>query len=119
MARHSDPLRGRRLVWGVVAWLVLGLAWARVVSGQVRTWLPELAIPAIAAMIAVAITTVWVRHNLAIYQRKGPRRGLPAADERWHADSLGRRIELADDVLEANVVRIDLVGDVKRYGAVR
>ncbi len=50
---------------------------------------------AIFAILAVSLCTValtlgWVRYNLGIYRRKGPRRKIPDVSERVSADVLGR-----------------------------
>lgn len=119
MTKHIDPLGTRRLVYGVVAWVVLGLAWWDVLRRDARTWLPELLVPAVSLVVVFVVTLVWVRHNRGIYRRKGPRQGLPGVDEPWVVDSLGRRLELAPDASDAAVVRVVLEGDVKRYEVVR
>jgi hypothetical protein len=115
VSRHSDPLGTRRVVVGVASWIALGLAWYAVLHRDARTWLPQLLIPTVSLVVVTALTLLWVRHNLGIYQRKGPRRGIPAVDQPWTADSLGRRLELPAAVEAAPVVRLVLDGDVKRY----
>ena len=115
VSKHADPLGVRRVLWGVGAWLLLALAWWVVLRRDARTWLPELLVPAVAVVVVTVVTLYWVRHNLGIYQRKGPRKGLPAGDAPWVQDSLGRRLEFASGVSNARVVRVDLDGDVKRY----
>jgi hypothetical protein len=68
----------------------------------------------------LAVTIWWIRHNVAIYRRKGPRRGraenLPRTDE----DRLGRDIEWAIDggapaaLAERHLV-VEIAGDLKTY----
>lgn len=115
MSRHADPIGTRRVLWGVCAWFLLALAWWDVLRRDSRTWLPELLVPAITLVVVTVVTLYWVRHNLGIYQRKGPRKGLPDADAPWVADSLGRRLEFAPGVADARVIRVGIEGDVKRY----
>jgi hypothetical protein len=45
--------------------------------------------------VVLAITIWWIRHNVGIYRRKGPRRGRPAESPRTDEDRLGRRIRWA------------------------
>jgi hypothetical protein len=115
VTRHADPLAGRRVLWGVCAWLLLAVAWWDVLGRESGTWLPELFIPAVTLVVVTLVTLVWVKHNLGIYQRKGPRRGLPGADAPWVLDTLGRRLEFASGLEDARVIRLALVDDVKRY----
>ena len=115
MSRHSDPIGTRRIVVGVLSWLALGTAWWAVLSRDSRTWLPQLLVPAVALVAVTALTLLWVRHNLGIYQRKGPRSGLPSTPATWTADSLGRRLDLPAAALSARRVHVVLDGDVKRY----
>jgi hypothetical protein len=115
VTKHSDPLGARRVVFGVLAWVALALAWWVVLQRDPRTWLVQLAVPVVSLVVVTVLTLAWVRHNLGIYQRKGPRRGLPAVDAPWTEDSLGRRLVLADGLAAARVVRLDLRDDVKHY----
>ncbi len=70
--------------------------------------------------VVLAITTWWVRHNVGIYRRKGPRLGRldipPVVDE----DRLGRRVTwtMPGGALGAHAQRhlvVELDGDVKTY----
>lgn len=119
MSKHLDPLAGRRVVVGVLSWVLLLLAWVLVLQRDPRTWLYQLAVPVVTLVVVTVVTFAWVRHNLGIYVRKGPRRGLPAVDRPWTSDSLGRRLELPTDLAEARVVRLTVRGDVKAYEVVR
>ena len=105
----------RRVLWGVLAWLLLVVAWWDVLRRDARTWLPELLVPAAALVVVTAVTLFWVKHNRGIYQRKGPRKGLPAGDAPWLEDSLGRCLEFAPGIDDSRLIRLDLDGDVKRY----
>jgi len=119
VAKHADLMGTRRVVYGVIAWLTLAAAWWGVLRRDTHTWIPQLLVPVVAFVVVTVLTLAWVRHNLGIYQRKGPRRGLPDAEAPWTHDSLGRQLELEPGLRDARVVRVDLDGDVKRYGVVR
>lgn len=43
-------------------------------------------------LLASLLTLGWVRYNLGIYRRKGPRRNVPEVREIFDADALGRKI---------------------------
>jgi hypothetical protein len=115
VSRHRDPLGTRRVVYGVLSWIALGIAWWAVLHRDHRTWLPQLVVPTASLVVVTVLTLLWVRHNLGIYQRKGPRQGVPEVDDPWVSDSLGRRLDLPADVAGARHVRVVLDGDVKRY----
>lgn len=76
----------------------------------------------LAALIGavLAITTWWVRHNVGIYRKKGPRQGRAELAPRTDEDRLGHdlRWELAGGVAGAAAAQrlvIELDGDVKTY----
>lgn len=115
VSKHADPLGTCRVAYGAIAWVVLVVAWWQVLSRGPQTWVSQLVVPVLAVVVVTAMTLGWVRHNLGIYQRKGPRHGLPEADAPWTTDSLGRRLEFTPGLEDARFVRLDLHGDVKRY----
>ena len=59
------------------------------------------------------LTVGWVRYNVGIYRRKGPRRNIPEARETFDKDALGRN--LAHPGLEAlrtaRLVVVSVTGD--------
>lgn len=115
----SDGLRARRVVAGVLAWLLFAAAWAWVLgrpgNGVDRA---ALVLPG-AVLLTLGITVVWQRHNRAIYRRKGPRRGVPATERRWSHDTLGRPLEFHGDPAAAEVVLEQDWRGVKIYRGVR
>ncbi len=119
MSQHADPWGLRRIVVGVVSWVVLGLAWWAVLRRHPDSWLPDLMVPVIAALIVTPLTLAWVRHNRGIYERKGPRRGVPAVDAPWTTDSLGVPLEFSEQARHGRLVRLTLVDGVKRYEVVQ
>jgi hypothetical protein len=44
-------------------------------------------------LICSVLTLLWVRYNVGIFRRKGPRKNLPSVSEECEADSLGRRLD--------------------------
>ena len=45
--------------------------------------------------IVLAVTTWWIRHNVGIYRRKGPRKGRASMPPRVDEDRLGRKLRWA------------------------
>lgn len=115
MHKHVDPLRVRRLVYGGIAWLLFAVTWWLVLRRNPSAWLPELAVPVVTLVVVTALTAAWVRHNLKIYQRKGPRRGLPDSKAPWRTDSLGRRLHFQRTARSASVVTVSVRGNTKHY----
>src|SRR4051794_31699109 len=76
----------------------------------------------LAALIGavLAITTWWIRHNVGIYRKKGPRQGRPELTPRPDEDRLGHPVRWAlphgpASALTAEHVIVDLDGGVKTY----
>jgi hypothetical protein len=113
------------IVIGIAFWLLLAGLWVLLaVQGKASgaafrdtgVWLAAL----MGAVLAVTIW--WIRHNVAIYRRKGPRRGRPENPPRTHADRLGRDIEWAlpggaHTALTQRHLVVDVAGELKTYRA--
>jgi hypothetical protein len=115
VSKHTDPMATRRLVVGVLSWAVFAVAWWLVLRRDPSSWLPDLAVPVVSLVVVTVLTLAWVRHNLGIYRRKGPRRGLPAVDAPWTHDSIGRPLVLPQEALTARFVTVDVVDGLKAY----
>jgi hypothetical protein len=68
----------------------------------------------------LAVTIWWIRHNVAIYRRKGPRRGRPENPPRTDQDRLGRDVVWAmpggaPAALAERHLVVDIAGDLKTY----
>jgi hypothetical protein len=111
------------MVVGVVFWLVLIGLWVllahegRASGAAFRNTGVQLA-----ALIGAvwAITSWWIRHNVGIYRRKGPRRGRPDLPPRLDVDRLGHRVHWAvPDGPEATAAEehiiVELHDGVKTY----
>ena len=115
VGRHSEPLRRRRKVVGVLAWAAFAFLWCLVLRRDAHRFLPKLELP-LATLVLVAVsTTWWVEHNLRIFQRKGPRQGLPSHDREWHTDTLGRPLHIAPLAWQSSAVKVVLRDGVKYY----
>jgi hypothetical protein len=73
------------------------------------------------ALITVITTIVWVRYNIGIFRRKGPRRNLTHVSENHGTDFLGRRIEPPGpgSLKTARLITVSLEGEVKKYEATK
>jgi hypothetical protein len=108
---------------GVLFWLLLVAMWLRLAdSGSVTATniIDSIQYVAVMAGAVVALTLYWVRHNVAIHRRKGPRAGSPSRAPRTDADRLGRPLRWslpgghAAAVGAAHLV-VDIEDDVKVY----
>lgn len=95
----------------VAAWALFFKWWGQVLGD---TSLPEGAV-AVLVILSVSLLTAlatvgWVRYNLGIYRRKGPRRTVPDAAEDIGTDALGRKLFLPDteELRAARVVTVSL-----------
>jgi hypothetical protein len=72
--------------------------------------------------VVLAITIWWIRHNVGIYRRKGPRRGRVDLQPRTDEDRLGHAVRWAlpdgpaAAATEQHLV-IELHGQIKTYSA--
>jgi hypothetical protein len=80
--------------------------------------------------ISVITTLVWIRYNIGIFRRKGPRKNLTEVAENHCTDVLGRKIEplgsgsfkTARHVivsLEGESKKYEVAGEVKKYEAAK
>jgi hypothetical protein len=86
------------IVLAVASWAVLVGLWVmlalehKATAAALRDTLFQLAV---IVGVVLAITIWWIRHNVGIYRRKGPRRGRPADAPTTTEDRLGRRVRWA------------------------
>ena len=108
---------------GIAFWLLLVALWVLLVIGHRATGAAfRGAGLQVAALIGavLAITTWWIRHNVGIYRRKGPRKERASQEPRTDVDRLGRSIRwtMPGGVRTARAhehLIIEVHGDVKTY----
>lgn len=108
---NRDQVGLRRALAAVAAWSGFAVAWVLVVRRPGAVVLSEeLLVVPLSAVAVAALSAWWIRHNRRIYQRKGPRRGVPVELGPPAQDRLGRPVHLdlamllgaQEVVLEAN-----------------
>src|SRR6266536_1095324 len=85
-------------VVGIAFWLLLAVLWAVLAIGHRATGGAFLGAGfrvAVLIGIVLAITTWWIRHNVSIYRRKGPRKERASQPPRTDRDRLGRPVRWA------------------------
>lgn len=118
---NRKPLSGwgRRLAHVLVltgGWALFVGAWWRVLTTQNVTY-PVLGWLILGALFVFPLVTLfWVRHNIEIFERKGPRLRVRSADERYERDWEGRTIN-ADwqGVRSAREIEIAVDAGQKNY----
>lgn len=65
------------------------------------------------AIFSVAVT--WVRHNIKIWLRKGPRKQVPVVNKTVVSDRFGRQLELSEEALNSNYIKIIVNKKTKKY----
>lgn len=88
---RSRTVRLRALLQALVAiaaWAGFLFLWYLTLADRVtgRRPLYELIAIVIVAVVIVSITYLWIRHNLNIYKRKGPRRRVPPGEHDFSHD---------------------------------
>jgi hypothetical protein len=104
-------------------WLLFAGLWVKLIVGHMAgpQALRDTGLELAALVGAVlAVTTWWIRHNVGIYRRKGPRLGRPSQPPRVDQDRLARpvRWELRGGVLAARErehLEVTVDGGVKTY----
>lgn len=101
----------------LLGWALFILGWWRV---STRPWdsadLQALFIGS--ALVFPVMTVAWVLHNVGIHRRKGPRRAVPAVNQSYEVDFLGREVQADWPALQqAREVTILVEGDRKRFRA--
>jgi hypothetical protein len=94
-ASEPLPTRRRRALHAavlVLGWLAFCAMWAWVLIGpgapRLLLWLGLASL-----LLFPAVTLVWVAHNVALYRRLGPRRGLRHVAPHYAQDFVGRRVD--------------------------
>lgn len=104
----------------ILGWILFFSWWVRVLSSaggkDIATALVFISLTLAATVV---VTLVWVRYNIGIFRRKGPRRTVTKVDERYEADVLGRRIVGAEtaELKRARTVDVSLENGAKRFAA--
>ncbi len=95
MRRTSTPAR-TALHWivGLLSWALLVYAWFRLYPGLTPSAVLEpLLVVFYLSMIGIAITLIWISHNLKINRTLPPRRARYVREPDWKTDYLGRTVE--------------------------
>ena len=68
-------------------------------------------------LICSVLTLLWVRHNIGIFRRKGPRKNLPPVSEERETDYLGRKLDHPgyDFLKDAPLVVVSREEDRKKF----
>lgn len=103
-------------------WCLFVYWWLRVIpQTSVRDAVGALILIAFTFLATTVLTLFWVRHNIAIFRRKGPRKGLPPVSEECGADRLGRALDHPgfDSLKRSRVVAVSTEGNRKRFSIPR
>jgi hypothetical protein len=100
--------------WGLFVY------WWNQVLPQVDSRDPVIALVFIGATVLATVlgTLLWVRYNIGIFRRKGPRKSLTHVTEDHDTDCLGRRIERPPgpgSLQTARLVVVSVEGEAKKY----
>lgn len=100
-SRNPAPAAPRVTIKGIfqglltiLTWILFVVWWKQVIP-QVTVEDASMAFLVIflTLLICSVLTLLWVRYNVGIYFRKGPRKNLPFVSEERETDFLGRRLD--------------------------
>lgn len=122
---HSPPLRWWQKVGhvlGVILGWVLFIWFWHLASGEPWDSAPLMFLIIGAIIVSPLVTLFWIFHNMGIYKRKGPRKGMADIQPYYDVDWSGREIT-ADWATLANarvvVIEIDEFGKNYRVASTR
>jgi hypothetical protein len=76
----------------VIGWFVFLWAWVSVMRfTALETVVGTIILLATLALVIEVINLLWIRHNVTIFKKKGPRKGVPQVRYEFQGDFLGRR----------------------------
>lgn len=106
----------------VLAWFLFFYWWNEVIP---QTNVDDAAMAFLVIFLTVLLSSVltllWVRYNIGIFRRKGPRKILPAVSEERDADPLGRTLDHpgTETLKSAPVVVVSHEGERKKFALPR
>lgn len=123
LRRTSLPTRaavtaGAQVGVGLLAWALFVAGWARVLTNGLSPAgaLRDFALLAGLFLVISGTTALWIRHNRAIYRRKGPRRAPTPGPGYPARDRLGRRMLAdVDAARQAGDIVVVVGARTKRY----
>lgn len=113
----TDGLRVRRVLIGVLAWMLFALCWSIALSRGADGAADGAAVLLLSSLAALVITVAWQRHNKSIYRRKGPRLTQGHDRRRWKHDRLGHRLDFEDGLGVVTEVVVGSSANAKTYRA--
>lgn len=102
-------MRFLRSSWVVLLWLLFAALWYRVYAITTRADVTNaMTYVMVTVLVYGIVMTVWVHHNIAIYRKKGPRRGIRFLAYSAIHDRLGSYIVARDDVRERQAITVSV-----------
>lgn len=102
----------------LAGWALFIYWWNRVIP-QIDSRDAAVALVFIGATVlaTVLVTLLWIRYNIGIFRRKGPRTRLVRAAENRETDFLGRTIVRSGPLKTASLVVVSVDGKAKKFEA--
>lgn len=111
----TDRLRVRRVLVGVLAWLLFAFCWSRALGRGGDGAAQGAAVLVLASLAALVLTMAWQRHNRSIHRRKGARQTCRVDRRAFEHDRLGRRLDVEDGLDVVPEVVVSVSEGVKTY----
>ena len=116
--RHVTVKTTFHALIAISGWALFVFWWIRVFP-QIHSGDGFIALVFISGTVCISVITtlLWIRYNIGIFRRKGPRKNLTDVTENQGSDVLGRRIEHfgSESVKAARLVIVSLEGESKKY----
>ena len=123
--QYSSPSTPRMTIKGILHALLAVLTWILFISWWNQV-IPQVTVEDasmaflvifLTFLICSVLTLLWVRHNVGIFRRKGPRKNLPPVSEERETDYLGRKLDHPgyDFLKDAPIVIVSREEDRKHF----
>lgn len=117
MFEIPDRLRVRRVLVGVLAWVLFALCWSAALRRGLDGAADGAAVLLLSSLAALVVTVGWQRHNRSIYRRRGARQSRGLDRRAWKQDRMGQRLDFGTGLDVATEVVVGLDAGVKTYRA--
>lgn len=102
-----------QILFAIVGWLIFAwLWWTAVSTGPTTSQLRSTLTVGAVDLAIILVTLLWVRWNVAVYQRKGARKAIPAVTYAYDHDSTGTPVVIPAAVHNGSrSILIDVEGE--------
>ncbi|MCD6380519.1 hypothetical protein J7M07_08775 [bacterium] len=97
------------VIIGIAGWVVFGYFWVIVIKRGIGSGIPVAIVAmAVFAIFLVALTSLWIKHNIKISRRNRRRSVLAVSQQLYTLDKVGSEVEIKDIEMLKNSPLIEI-----------